>query len=142
MIYEFQLSENFTAYEARCRGEECCCHGAVRADRQLVMVLQHLRELWQEPITVTSWFRCDEYNREVEGHPRSFHRLGMAADLTSREIRNALRSEDGASFCKDIEGVLVGVVGDSHGNIFYYPERNFIHVDVGHLTGTPRIRRK
>lgn len=146
-IHGFKLSANFSAFEARCRGDDegmpCCCHGAVSADKELVLVLQEFRSLLDEPVAVTSWFRCEEYNRAVGGHDRSYHRHGMAADVTSVSIRNFMKEngEEPSGVVMALEEIVVQHLGDSRGNIFWYPERGFIHVDVGPLTGSPRIRR-
>ena len=52
-------------------------------------VLQPLRNVWGEPLTVNSGYRCPELNREVGGVPTSQHVKGEAADVaceTPREL--------------------------------------------------------
>ena len=43
--------------------------------------LQPLRNVWGEPLTVSSGYRCPELNREVGGVPTSQHVKGEAADI-------------------------------------------------------------
>ena len=89
-----QLSPNFKLGEFRCRGIEeskaCCCHGAMLADELLVSVLQELRDAVGSAVRLTSAFRCEEYNKAVNRHTRSFHRVGKAADVTNPWIRDNL----------------------------------------------------
>jgi len=42
-----------------------------------------LREFWGKPIKVNSFFRCKKLNDAIGSTDRSFHRLGMAIDLTA-----------------------------------------------------------
>lgn len=140
-LYEVQLSTNFYGREFRCRGEEegkpCCCHGAVSVDRRLVTVLQMLREGLGAPVSLTSAFRCDAYNEAVGGHVRSFHRVGMAADTTSIQIR-----KDMVSAGELLGEIIEDVIGKGNGNVIIYDLRNFIHGDVGHRIGDQLVRHK
>ena len=126
-LMEMPLSDHFKALEFACQGTECCCHGAVNVDEELVAFLEEFRMELGVPIRVNSGFRCDEHNKSVGGHPRSFHRLGMAADVTAFKLR------------EDLEGwaikgarMLAERVGEERGNVIFYPKQNFIHFDVGH----------
>lgn len=51
-------------------------------DFRLLELLEILRgKIGHKPIIVTSGYRCEEYNKKVGGVPRSYHLLGMAADI-------------------------------------------------------------
>ena len=124
-----KLSDHFALWEFACQGagDPCDCHGAVQVDPRIPAVLEELRALVGGPIQVTCGFRCDSHNRKVGGHVASFHRVGMAADVTSFELR------------KDLEGwamkagqIIEGRYGAEVGNVFFYPRRLFLHLDVGH----------
>lgn len=129
-IYAVRLSDHFFAREFRCRGEDegqpCACHGAVQVDERLVDILEMFRAIDGMPLIITSGFRCDPYNDSVGGHPRSFHRYGMAADITNHVVRDNL--EDSA---EDIGDIIVQYLGTESGNVIWYPDRNIVHVDVG-----------
>ena len=57
---------------------------AVRNLERLVgMVLDPARERFGAPVTVSSGYRSAVVNRLVGGVPRSYHRLGRAADLVT-----------------------------------------------------------
>lgn len=129
-----ELSRNFRLYEFACKGKDCCCHGAVQVNGVLVSVLQEFRELLNLPIRVTSGFRCDAYNDEVGGHPRSFHRLGMAADVTSPLIRDTLEGS------AEKLGQILSTMLPGEGNVIWYPDRKFLHCDVGHRVAGDLIR--
>lgn len=55
-------------------------------------VLDPIRELYGEPITVTSGYRCPALNKAVGGTITSQHALGQAADITvgSKEANKEL----------------------------------------------------
>jgi uncharacterized protein YcbK (DUF882 family) len=134
-----RLSDNFKLREFRCKGKEedkpCSCHGAVLTDSTLVSILQEIRESTAQAIRVTSAFRCDAYNRAVGGHPSSFHRVGLAADITSPRLRSNLES-----YALEV-GQILTVTLPGQGNVIWYPDRAFIHVDVGHRIAE-LVRRK
>ena len=44
-------------------------------------ILDPLREVYGNPIIITSGFRCEELNRLVGGSKTSHHRTGQAADI-------------------------------------------------------------
>jgi uncharacterized protein YcbK (DUF882 family) len=140
-LYEVQLSHNFYGREFRCRGEEegkpCSCHGALSVDRRLVTVLQALRELMGSPVHLTSAFRCDEFNAAVGGHKASFHRVGMAADVTSIQIRKDLRV-----IGPKLGEIVEDIIGKGKGNVIMYPNRGFLHVDCGHRVADKLVREK
>lgn len=54
-----------------------------------VNVLEPLREIWGEPLSINSGYRCDKLNRAVGGVPTSQHCKGMAADVCPSPRRNA-----------------------------------------------------
>lgn len=124
------LSDNFRAWEFACRGEAkgepCCCHGAVKADGFLVSVIQAVREKLREPLFLTCGYRCETWNKHVGGHPGSYHRLGQAADLTCSGLR-----ADPETWAETIAQVLHDTLRRGGGNVIWYPDNAFIHVDVG-----------
>lgn len=121
-----RLSDHFWAWEFSCRGTRCSCHGATQVDDELVRLLEDFRGLVESPISVLSGFRCDGHNRTVSGHPRSFHRVGMAADLSSFALRRDLEG-----WAAKLGELIVERVGNERGNVIWYERQKFIHVDVG-----------
>lgn len=71
------LTRNFSRAEFACP----CCD---RADMDLGFVakLQELRFFIDQPIRVTSGFRCPMHNEVVGGAENSKHLAGIAADIT------------------------------------------------------------
>lgn len=140
-LYEVQLSKNFFGREFRCKGDEegepCCCHGAVSVDRNLVSVLQAFREFMGSPVSLTNAYRCDSYNEAVGGHPRSFHRIGQAADITSIQIRKDL-----VTAAENLGAIVEDVIGVGRGNVIVYDKKRMIHVDAGHRVDTDLVRFK
>lgn len=57
-------------------------------DRLVVSLLDPIRELWGEPLIISSGFRTQQVNALVGGTPRSYHRYGLAADICTRCNRN------------------------------------------------------
>lgn len=85
----------------------------------------HLNELlavlnmidWNEPIIVTSGYRCKELNRLVGGVDTSHHLFGYAADITTGDIEGL------KDYVKDN---LMEYIDQ----LIYYPKRRFIHISV------------
>lgn len=48
--------------------------------------LDKIREYLGFPLIVSSWYRCDELNKAVDGSVTSDHRNGFAIDLVSRSL--------------------------------------------------------
>lgn len=49
----------------------------------LITKLNPIRELYGHPIFVNSGYRCDKLNKKVGGSAFSFHKKGLAVDLTT-----------------------------------------------------------
>ena len=75
-----KISKDFNRSEFACTGKDCC-GGSAPMHPELVIALQHLRDLAGVPLKVNSGFRCIKHNKEVGGKPDSYHPLGMAADV-------------------------------------------------------------
>lgn len=151
-LRDVPLSENFVLGEFSCggffEGAPCCCNGAVNVSSELIELLQEVRTgVWSRPLRVLSGYRCETYNRHVGGHSRSYHMFGMAADVRATEI--AGKGEDRSGDYERLAGEIVGVMGgllldyENYGRVICYPDRGFIHIDVGRLMpDTERIRSK
>lgn len=124
-----RLTDHFALGEFACRGAAagCSCHGAVLVVQELPLALEECRSLIGGPLVVTSGFRCDAHNKARGGHVASFHRVGMAADVTSFTLR-----EDLEGWALRFGQILEGRLGADRGNVFFYPRRRFVHLDVGH----------
>ena len=75
-----QLTTHFRLREFASKG-----NGDIRADRQLVIGLQALREVYGAAIGIRSGYRDSAHNRKVGGARGSQHLYGRAADLAWRE---------------------------------------------------------
>jgi len=76
------LTHNFSEWEFRCRD------GATHSiDCRLLGMLEGLRAVLQQPITITSGYRSKEYNKAVGGARDSYHLRGMAADIQVRNYK-------------------------------------------------------
>lgn len=83
---KIQLSKNFNSYEFRCGlGSPCSCT-TVLIDDKLVEYLQKIRDHFNQPITITSAYRCPSYNKKIGGATGSRHSKGQAADIVVKNI--------------------------------------------------------
>lgn len=74
------LTTNFSKHEFRCKdGSE---H---EIDCRLLGMLEGLRAVLGQPITIISGYRSPDYNRKVGGARNSYHTQGKAADI---QVRN------------------------------------------------------
>jgi len=108
-INSIKIDRNFYLSEFECP----CCH-LVQLHSKLLKLLVKLRNKIAQPIYINSGYRCIKENDKVYGVPRSYHLLGMAADIY---VRN-MKTSDLFNYC-----VSVGFTG-----IGLY--KTFIHVDV------------
>lgn len=93
----------------------CPCCGQENIQEELVLKLNIARELARTPFIITSGFRCERHNKEVQGKKNSSHLKGLAADIkatNSRERYNILLALLNVGFTR------LGVA------------KNFIHVDL------------
>ncbi len=106
------ITENFSRSEFACK---CGC-GFDQINIGLIHRLQVIRDILGVPIQVLSGCRCKKHNADplVGGEPDSYHLTGEAADWTVSEIL-------------DIAEALSHWSGGFH----YYPDKVFIHTDVG-----------
>ncbi len=98
---EMKLSEHFTLGEmtrTKTRIENVPNEGQVENLKWLCRWLEMLRSEWNkrygdgdDPIIITSGFRCKEVNEAVGGSPQSNHLAGCAADIRCAGIEQALR---------------------------------------------------
>lgn len=110
-----KLSINFSASEFAC---PCC--GEAKIKGALIKALEQLRkEIGDKPITVTSGYRCKEYNEKIGGAPNSAHVRGLAADIacSSVPLRTLFYKAESIPHFKDA-------------GVGLYPDNNFVHVDV------------
>ena len=75
-----EISRHFSSEEFACK---CGC-GFDKISMELVQVLEELREIYRQPITINSGCRCEDHNRKVGGEKGSKHILGEAADIVVR----------------------------------------------------------
>ncbi len=78
-----KLSANFYRFEFECKCGKCDYD---TVDKELIDVLQHLREHFSSSITINSGNRCPEYNKSVGGADASYHIRGRAADIAVKDV--------------------------------------------------------
>ncbi len=77
------LSKHFKRSEFACKCGECR-HIAV--DYELVNVLENVRSRFDQPVTITSGYRCTKHNAAVGGARTSMHLTGKAADIQVKNV--------------------------------------------------------
>ena len=87
-------------------------------------VLQPLRDILCEPITITSGLRTKENNERVGGIENSQHLYGEAADFTCDNLKKAYDI-----LSKNIK----------FDQLIYYREKNFIHVSYSNIFNRKQI---
>jgi uncharacterized protein YcbK (DUF882 family) len=103
---------NFSPHEFACKGT-----GRVAVDPEALDLLQEMRTRIGKPFYVVSGYRSPTHNRHVGGAKHSFHKDGVAFDIT-------MDNHDPYEFKRMAEEVGFDGIGT------YPPRRgNFIHVD-------------
>lgn len=105
-------SEHFTNQELACHH---CGHNSTV--KELVDMLEAVRAAVGKPVIVNDAYRCPTHNAEVKGALKSWHLLGMAADI----------QVEGMS-ARELESIARTV--PSVGGIGRDDKANYVHVDV------------
>ena len=85
-----------------------CSHcGGVNVDDDFMDKICMIREELGQPMVVTSFYRCKEYNEEIGGAPKSAHLDGEAMDITKISDSYARRVVE-LAIKHEINGIEVG----------------------------------
>lgn len=105
-----RLSRNFLLREfaSKCGSNQVIIHPA------LLDAIQQIRDAYGKPIKITSGYRTPSHNESVGGAENSLHTKGMALDIHGDDLDELER------LCRDF-GLVVRP----------YPNKRFIHIDVG-----------
>lgn len=106
----------FSNREFSCRCRKCSGLPEGGMNAELTDRLDALREEYGYPIMVSSGYRCPDHNKAVGGVSNSLHVQGRAADLYV----------DG-NYQDFYDLVIESRLFDGVG---YYPDEEFVHVDV------------
>lgn len=83
---DIKLSKNFSSREFRCGlGRGCNCTTTL-IDDQLLYYVQAVADFFGVRVFVTSGYRCEKYNRSINGAAGSRHTKGQAADIVAEGI--------------------------------------------------------
>lgn len=111
---DMNLSANFKVKEFACRD------GAdkVLIDVDLAAKLQDLRTYLNKPVTITSGYRTDSYNKQCGGADNSYHLKGQAVDI----------------YCSGVKPIVIALWAEFNGlgGIGVYLDRSqvFVHIDT------------
>lgn len=108
-----KLSANLSRHEFKCKCGNCDYD---TVDKELVDVIQDVREHFNQPVTITSGNRCPTHNASVGGAKTSYHVRGRAADI---QVKNISPSE--------VQEYLDNKYPDKYGLGRY---ENFTHIDT------------
>lgn len=111
-FYIGEKPTNFRPYEFACH------NGAdtIKVDGRLIKALQKIREHFGKPVSVTSGYRTEAYNKKIGGATNSYHVKGMAADITVTGVSNIEVAKYAATFLKGVG--------------LYNYKGGFVHVDM------------
>lgn len=102
--------------------------------RDLAIVFERVRAIYNKPVTIGSAYRTPAHNRKVGGAQNSQHVQGRALDLypptgvTIAAFQHSVRK---------LADQMVREGNDLIGGIGYYP--TFVHVDIRGGVGSPLI---
>jgi uncharacterized protein YcbK (DUF882 family) len=95
------------------------CGGVEDMDPDFMRMLDAMRELYGDPMIITSGYRCPEHEAEKKKASPGAHSAGLAADIAAGTGK---RRYDLIKAAMEIGMVGVGVAN------------SFIHLDAGHPT--------
>ncbi len=99
------LSKDFNLREFHCRCQYPECQ-TTYVSEELIEALQMLRDA-VGALNIHDGFRCERHNKDIGGEEKSFHKMGMAADISSVGIR----PETLANGAKRVTSFRLGGIG-------------------------------
>ena len=78
--------------------------------------LEKLRKIIEEPIHITSGYRCSKYNHQIGGVANSYHFIGLAADIQVKDINLV----ELLGYAEEVDFAGIGL----------YEKKSFLHLDV------------
>lgn len=114
---EQRLSENLGHHEVRCKCKDPECNHTFLHTTVIEAFECLRRKSGNQPLLITSAYRCQSHNAHVGGVPKSLHKRGLAVDVMvpphiNQEEFYKMASESGFTFC------------------LLYPEENFVHCQI------------
>jgi uncharacterized protein YcbK (DUF882 family) len=95
-----KVSKNFNSSEFDCKCKDPNCQTTL-IDKDHLDKLQALRDFLGQPVTITSAFRCEKYNKAVGGASKSRHKEGDATDII---VKN-MTPDEVAEKCEHFDGL-------------------------------------
>ena len=122
MIKEFSIKKSGDmSLSANFKVKEFMCHDGcdiVLIDIDLVSKLQDLRDYLGKPVTITSGYRTESYNKQCGGAENSYHLKGQAVDI----------------YCTGVKPIVIALWAEFNGlsGIGLYLDRaqEFVHIDT------------
>ncbi len=114
LIYtnDIRVSKNFMSREFMCKcNYDDCNHAFIY--HKTSDSLQRFRDSLGYAIFLTSAYRCQRHNTDVDGHVDSYHKKGHAVDIVVPKSVDITEFADNARNFFDV--------------VIEYPDRNFIH---------------
>lgn len=116
-----QLSKNFKSTEFDCNGKGCC--NTTPIDKELVKVLQTIRDHFGVSVNLNCGYRCPVHNARVSGaSANSKHMKGIAADIVVKGV-HPMRVARYIETLPSFYGRIGCYTWDDKGN-------GFVHVDT------------
>lgn len=111
---DLNLSINFKVKEFACKDGS----DKVLIDIDLVAKLQDLRDYLGKPVTITSGYRTDSYNKSCGGADNSYHLKGQAVDI----------------YCNGVKPIVIALWAEFNGlggvGIYLNRTQEFVHIDT------------
>ena len=112
-----KLAPSFVTTEFDCNGNGCCSTTPI--DPKLIEYLQDIHDHFNATTNVVSGYRCETYNKKINGATKSRHMAGRAADIQVTGVSPKLVAQYAEQI--GIKGIgLYDTDADGH----------FVHVDT------------
>lgn len=93
----------------------CRCCGSIKTDTRFIFQVLLLQTAYEKKFHITSYYRCENYNRLIGGAKKSRHLEGRAIDIIQPD--------------EDKQKLVELAKQAGFTTILYYPEKKIFHLD-------------
>lgn len=118
-----QFTKHFNSKEFECKCDNSDCIEQ-KISKEMIEKLETCRQQFDQPVIITSGYRCEKHNKAIGGAPKSQHVLGKANDSRPKNLTTDTMDEWTKILASTFKAIGIAT--------------SFIHTDVREVEGSTR----